>query len=225
MRSTTILSSSAVLAIAVVSLTACSGGDEAGGASSTDEGTRPVTASTSPAGGSASGGTSEGSTSPAGGTSTSSTSTSTAGPGGTRQLTARRDAAFVTPSGNISCFIGDGGNEVRCEVIEPTWQPRAADRYDCDFDLGSSVVITDGKAKLGCISDTIQGLAKPGEPATGWWDSSLGTKNGMAVLPYGSSISYNDITCESKESGVSCVETGDGVGFDLSRQSYQLRDR
>lgn len=42
------------------------------------------------------------------------------------------------------------------------------------------------------------------------------------VLPYGASLTYRDMACDSSEDGMTCRSLISGHGFLLSRSDYQL---
>ena len=109
--------------------------------------------------------------------------------------------AFVTPTGNIECFIDKVS--VRCDIAEREWEPPKAPP-DCELDYGQGLTLSaGGAAALVCAGDTVLG--------------SSGQE-----LAYGQSISAGLLRCDSSESGVTCRDVETGRGFTLSRESYEL---
>jgi pimeloyl-ACP methyl ester carboxylesterase len=49
-----------------------------------------------------------------------------------------------------------------------------------------------------------------------------GEYKAVGVIPYGSSITYKDVTCESMLSGMSCRNTTSGAGFTISSDNYSI---
>lgn len=194
-------------------ITACSGGAGGSGVSSDDSSTgatgpatsRPTHTATAvhPSSSSASG--------------SSSTSESSA----EATITTTDDAIFAMPSGRISCIIT--ATEVRCDVMQPDFEPRPEDRYPCEYDLGHSMVIVDGRAKVGCISDSLVGSAVLDSDFTRWWTKDLGAVDGQAVLPYGRTLARGHLSCTSAETGVTCSDARSGSSFELARERYELR--
>lgn len=105
---------------------------------------------------------------------------------------------FKTPSGNIVCFIRSevAGCEIREKTFTPPPQPE-----DCEYDWGGVIELERGRTFFVCYSDTRLFQAAD-------------------VLEYGSAISRGDVTCDSSEQGVRCVDAGTGRGFTLSRSAY-----
>lgn len=44
----------------------------------------------------------------------------------------------------------------------------------------------------------------------------------VKVLPYGSSVTYGDVTCESAESGMTCTDALSGHGFTVDTSAYEI---
>lgn len=110
--------------------------------------------------------------------------------------------AFRSPSGNIGClFVLGDATSVRCDMADlvPSFTEHP---QDCDFDWGSSFGITDGKAEVLCVSDTVM------DP-------------GAEVLDYGATLTEGDISCRSEKTGLTC-QTPEGHGFTLSRKRQSL---
>jgi hypothetical protein len=104
--------------------------------------------------------------------------------------------SFQAPSGNIHCWIDGYG--ARCDILSASYSftKRPA---DCDLDYGGAFFVgpQDRKGIVGCVGDTV---AQPANP----------------VLNYGSSITFNSITCTSERSGVTCTNPA-GHGFTIAR--------
>jgi eukaryotic-like serine/threonine-protein kinase len=110
-------------------------------------------------------------------------------------------ARFVTPSGNIACFLGPG--EARCDVRERSWQI-PAQPADCELAYGTGALLRAGQeGQLSCVGDTVA-------------DPSL------EVLEYGQAVRLGDIVCTSRETGVRCADERSRHGFAVARASYDL---
>jgi hypothetical protein len=114
---------------------------------------------------------------------------------------------FTTPSRNISCQLTDtsptGDGDARCDVAQSSW-PLPPKPADCTGNWGGGVSVSAAeKAQLTCASDTV---ADPG----------------LQVLAYGRAVSYGGIVCDSRETGVRCVNRATGHGFRVARASYDL---
>ena len=121
----------------------------------------------------------------------------------------RQQAAFNSPSGNVSCgFAAATGAEtsatVRCEIIVKSWKPPAKPA-DCTANWGLGVTLGSTAAIL-CASDTVR------------------SDPGSVVLPLGTSIRFSPFTCISQASGIDCENTTTGAGFLLTRDRYELRN-
>ena len=142
-------------------------------------------------------------------------------------------AAWVSPTGNISCVIDHA--EAWCWAEQHTWSIPA---QDCDADWGDSVVLWEGGANYGCRGDPTCISAIPGQPdpcGLGevrdglWWarpsdpvafsQGQLGNK----ALPYGNSIQIRDLRCDSRKTGMHCTHLLTGRGFMISRDKLVLR--
>ncbi len=108
---------------------------------------------------------------------------------------------FASPSGNIAC--AQGPSEVRCDVVERTWQipPRPA---SCQLAYGTGVELAGAApATLTCAGDTV---ADPGLPA----------------LDYGRALRTREVVCVSRDDGVQCRNSSTGHGFTVSRGAYRV---
>jgi uncharacterized protein DUF6636 len=101
---------------------------------------------------------------------------------------------FVMPSGNIGCGFFDA---LRCDIrsgLNPT--PSGT----CDLDWTGLTLEVSGGAAPQCAGDTV---VDPGAP----------------VLQYGETWSRAGIICESRRTGLECINS-DEHGFLLSRASW-----
>ncbi len=107
---------------------------------------------------------------------------------------------WQSPTGNISCLIGDG--QVRCDINEMEFTaPKPA---SCSMGVPKAIAMATNKAPaFQCISDTV---ADPSNP----------------VLAYGDSTHAKSFTCTSKVDGMHCTDDGSGHSFRLARGSYDL---
>lgn len=140
-----------------------------------------------------------------------------------------RDAAFATPSGNITCSSGRGDGPqafVRCDVQTMSWPPPRKPA-DCDNDWGIAVTL-EVRAAFACVGDTVGGLANLGEPgATSWFHPGVDpvattVLDPSAGLGYGSTMISGRLRCTSERQGLTCRNTRTGAGFFLSRERYRL---
>ncbi len=135
-------------------------------------------------------------TEPASTTTAEETTTTSSQPQGAGAL-----KSFRSPTGNIGCQLG--GTYARCDIGEHTWKspPKPA---DCELDWGNGVSVSGwGPGGIVCAGDTALDPSAP-------------------VLRYGGSSSVGSITCESRESGVTCTKESTGHGFTISRERYEL---
>lgn len=107
---------------------------------------------------------------------------------------------FTSPTGNIGCYIDQ--MSVRCDVGERDWEPPKAPK-SCQLDYGQGIELRAGAgADFVCAGDTALGAGDP--------------------LPYGESIGAGLLRCESSEAGIRCIDTENGRGFSISRESYEI---
>lgn len=127
--------------------------------------------------------------------------------------------AFVTPSGNITCYAGAG--DVRCDIAEATYRLPQHPSW-CEVDYGQAFWLR-RNASVMCAGDTIFGTASPRQN----WFLKTGLKPakvyGMnqAVLPYGWTVKSTQIACTSTAKGVTCTNTTTRHGFTVSKASYR----
>jgi len=114
---------------------------------------------------------------------------------------------FLSPSGNIVCFVStsfDGTNGAECEIRDYTYvaPPKPP---GCQLGgWGDRFSLKQGSAPVvHCHGDT-------------------NFVHGLPILPYGQMRSAGPITCNSEASGVTCTDRSTGHFFRLSRESYQL---
>lgn len=120
--------------------------------------------------------------------------------------------AFQSPSGNISCGISTEGTagEFGCSILEYNWEdpPPTGDLVSCAEMIhygGGWYFHPDG-------SNTV--LCRGG--AMGW--EFIPTP----ALAYGTSVTYDGVTCESLDTGLTCRFDASGHGITLSRAAYLL---
>lgn len=144
-------------------------------------------------------------------TTTTTAATTTTAPVGTVPGPPRvPDGAFVSPSRNIFCLMGD--DSVLCASEESEIQVPEEERQRCATDIGDAIVLNRGKpAMLLCHGDPAY-LATPGQ---------LGDV--VPTLEYGASITFGPFTCRSMTTGVRCSDPTTGHGFRLARASYELK--
>ncbi|MBW3069187.1 hypothetical protein GZ998_06675 [Actinomyces sp. 594] len=137
-----------------------------------------------------------------------STPSSTPSPTSTQNLVAPAPdgalemSAFTTPSGNISCVLGE--DAVSCTVDEHDFVPADASCNNSSDQAFTVSVTTEGEAQGSC------GLAF----------SSAG-----ASLNYGASAKNDSFACTSNESGIECWSQVSGKGFRLSRSNSEAANR
>ena len=110
------------------------------------------------------------------------------------------EATFVSPSGNIGCYLDKSG--ARCDIVRKDWQPPPAPA-DCGLDWGFGVSVDQVKeATFTCAGDTVLG--------------------GKEKLAYGTSLRAGDFTCSSATKAMRCENTKSGHGFTLAIEQYHL---
>lgn len=114
--------------------------------------------------------------------------------------------AFVTPTGNIVCWVDDAADQWGCLIKERTYaEPAGAEKCLQDFGNGFSSV--QGGALMPLCRGGVITAAETG---------------GGAVLPYGQALTVGDVTCGSEEDGVTCLDQSSGHGLFLSRAAYAV---
>lgn len=108
---------------------------------------------------------------------------------------------FRAPSGNIGCAIA--GGSVRCDIRRREWSPPPKPP-SCDLDYGQGISVGRSlRAGFVCAGDTTL------DPS-------------FAVLPYGTDSEVGDLTCSSREDGMTCTNTSTNHGFFIARDRYRL---
>ncbi|MBE6475958.1 MAG: hypothetical protein E7Z95_10425 [Actinomyces succiniciruminis] len=111
-------------------------------------------------------------------------------------------AAFTTPSGNISCVLGD--DSVSCTINEHDFVPTDSSCNDSNAQAFTVSVGTDDEAEGGCgISFSAAG----------------------ASLNYGASAKNDTFACTSTEAGIECWSQVSGNGFRMSRSEAETTSR
>lgn len=121
---------------------------------------------------------------------------------------------FDSPSGNIHCGIfGEAGalDYFGCSIDEYTW----LDPEPTGEALECAQMIHYGGGFIVYGSGPVEVLCRGGVMFAGEIDEA-------AVLPYGTSLSYAGVICESAESGVNCRALSTGSGFELSRSEFSM---
>ena len=114
--------------------------------------------------------------------------------------------AFVTPTGNIICWIDDAADQWGCLIKQRTYaEPAGAE--DCLQAFGSGFSSVQGRALMPLCRGGVITAAETG---------------GGVVLPYGQAITVGDVTCGSEEAGVTCLDQSSGHGLFLSRAAYAV---
>ena len=110
---------------------------------------------------------------------------------------ARDVAAFVLPSGNISCDLQDSA--LACTILNATFEPPPGD--GCEW-RGQIVTLDAAGVFMPC---------PPQQPAA---------TEGLPSLNYGESTAVGVWVCSSSEQGLECYSREDGTGFTLARSSF-----
>lgn len=124
---------------------------------------------------------------------------------------ARADVTPIkTPSGNIECSVGTGGepgiqSDIRCVIFERSGPPAIPRPRDCAGPWGHDFSMrAKGRVHLEC--------GGPGQ---------RNTAPGVAIAPYGESGNFDGISCFSSRKGLRC-HNSDGHGFFLSRRKQTV---
>ncbi|MCV7253963.1 hypothetical protein HZU40_32915 [Mycolicibacterium fluoranthenivorans] len=120
-------------------------------------------------------------------------------------IPATAQAAFQSPSSNITCYMGhdpNGAVSVTCAIAQKYWTaPPRPD--DCHLDWGSRLRLEQAlPARFACY-----GQSMPAPEQT---------------LAYGTSLSDGTLVCYSKTTGITCSDTYTGHYFKVSREGYEL---
>lgn len=106
-------------------------------------------------------------------------------------------AAFVLPSGNISCDLQDSA--LACTILNATFEPPAGD--GCQW-RGQIITLDSSGVFMPC---------PPQQPVA---------TEGLTALKYGESTAVGVWVCTSSEQGLECYSREDGTGFTLARSSF-----
>jgi hypothetical protein len=120
---------------------------------------------------------------------------------------------FISPSGNLSCGIGD--DLWGCAIRERDWQFPSSSPGD--FCYQSEISCGDGIAvRVGENGDLPAPLQRGG--------AEFPDEAGLAVsyLQYGQSVTYGTVTCASTFENVVCADTSSGHGFVISRNENRI---
>lgn len=106
---------------------------------------------------------------------------------------------FVTPSGNIGCYLND--ESARCDIVEKDW-PAPPKPPACLGDWGHGLSVAESGPGTVCAGDTVLG--------------------GPVTLGYGLASQRGNYRCEVSEQGVTCTNLATSRGFKISRASYDF---
>lgn len=157
---------------------------------------------------------------------TPSPSRSTAGP-----IMVSGDAAFISPSGNLVCWLDEVGAE--CTALIRNW-PMAPSMPDCTRakQPNTASFRVSEWAYVGCTRFVTGNTAIIGSshPVPQWYDpnrdSIVAAADGSGwkgyALAYGQTVRSGVSECSVAETGVSCRDTASGHGFTLSKTSVDI---
>jgi len=93
---------------------------------------------------------------------------------------------------------------VRCDISQMSWPPipQPAGCPD-EWDWGNGFTIEAGIASVNCATDSVLNSGNP-------------------VLAYGEASTIGEITCVSRQTGLTCTHARTKHGFFMSRASYKL---
>lgn len=120
---------------------------------------------------------------------------------------------FDSPSRNLRCGILAQGGPLLwgCSVLEHSWTSPDASPGDYCFEA----MVRCGEG-VEAISDEAPHPRKRSDVA---FAGELGLGD-VRTLPYGSSLTYNDVTCASADTGMTCTHATSGHGFTVSESVY-----
>lgn len=108
---------------------------------------------------------------------------------------------FLTPTGNIGCFVYvDSG--ARCDIVNRQWSPPPRPA-DCPLEYGQGLEVSGDGAHFVCAGDTAI------DPRS-------------RRVRYGTSVQQVPYACEVETSGVTCTDSATGHGFFISSGSYRI---
>ncbi|MWB97431.1 hypothetical protein [Agromyces seonyuensis] len=127
---------------------------------------------------------------------------------------------FDSPSGNLHCKIDpsertDGGGAALlygCSIDERDWEFASESEgdpcYGAQIACGRGIEATAGQGVWPLMN-------------SGVWTPNEVVDTGL-VLPYGSEISFEGVTCTSEEAGVTCIEDDSSHGFAIARDRNEI---
>ena len=141
-------------------------------------------------------------------------------------------AAFVLPSGNITCVLS--AENALCQIVEKTYDVRADFMMpdligdECSAANADAMTLTNEPHAWTCAPEDLAASARVDR--LGWWaqeldGETLDTDGGtLAVLPYGSTMVHGPVSCAASESGVTCRHTELGNReIILARDTYWIQ--
>ena len=141
-------------------------------------------------------------------------------------------AAFVLPSGNISCVLSD--ENAVCQIIEKTYDVRADFMMpdligdECTTETADAMTLTNDPHAWTCAPEDLAPSARVDR--LGWWAQELegetldADAGILAVLPYGSTMVAGPVSCQANENGVTCRHTELGNReIILARETYWIQ--
>lgn len=141
------------------------------------------------------------------------------------------DAAFISPSGNLVCWLDEVGAE--CTTLIRNW-PMAPSMPDCTRakQPNTASFRVSEWAYVGCTRFVTGNTAiiGSGHPVPQWYDpnrdSIVAAADGSGwkgyALAYGQTVRSGVSECSVAETGVSCRDTASGHGFTLSKTSVDI---
>lgn len=114
---------------------------------------------------------------------------------------------FSSPSGNLHCGYSE--------------YPDATPWWWCVLEEQDVVLPPDPYGRCPEATEP-NGLGVVADDPSARAESFCADGGDSPVLPYGSSISYRDMGCDSTGDGMTCRSLVTGVGFRLSRSDYEL---
>ncbi len=141
------------------------------------------------------------------------------------------DAAFISPSGNLVCWLDEVGAE--CTALIRNW-PMAPSMPDCTRakQPNTASFRVSEWAYVGCTRFVTGNTAIIGSshPVPQWYDpnrdSIVAAADGSGwkgyALAYGQTVRSGVSECSVAETGVICRDTASGHGFTLSKTSVDI---
>ncbi len=132
-------------------------------------------------------------------------------------------AAFVTPSGRITCLLTV--EYARCDYLTSDRAWSLPEPYFCDLSWGWSMFVARATS-ITCVGDNILLLSELGSGYETWHTASdpTVTWNGirLAALPDGAALGVEPYRCDSGVAGVTCRNMTTGHGFTMSQEAYKI---